>query len=396
MHRGLLLVLVGLTLWAGPVKAQMPTPPLTPTAELPTAFSTALKATPGAVTTTAARPTAAVKVTPTATPTATPGVTPTAITAVTADSWPALSGGTWAAVGGAGLFVAWLIARFVGYTRQDLAMKRRMLAEDVAARLAAHRRDIAAHLQDPDAWWHLLSQIATDALNRPVRIASDALPQVDGDALAFTVHDHQDVRYCFTVTATRKLLPPGQVYRLNDPETQAEVSAVWHYLAAQWLQGTLPAVPRQATWVLVVQRLSVPRLRRRANRCWWLGAALCVPLLIAASTLVGARLVQARLATPTPAVAAVTLVNATGETVSVWTLEEDPVCVVCPEAALSPQESRVLNVTPGPLLWEVVRVPFGDFYTAYRIGLVESYVQSGATARDTVITLTKMPFTNGR
>jgi len=228
-----------------------------------------------------------------------------------------------------------------------------------------------------------------------VRIVGDTLPYINADDLAFTTLDAQGVSYCFTVAGSRSR-PQGEVYRLDNPETQVEVSAVWHYLAAQRLQGALPAVPRQATWVLVVQRPVTPQVRRRANRRWWLGVTLGILLLIAASTLVGARLVQAHLATPMPVVAAVTLVNETGETVSLWTLENEPVCVVCPEAALSPQESRVLDVTPGPVLWEVVRVPFGDFYTAYRIGLVETYVSPGATARDTVITLTKMPFTNGR
>ena len=57
------------------------------------------------------------------------------------------------------------------------------------------------------------------------------MPQVDGDALAFTVLDHQGVSYCFTVASPRGARRQGQVYRLDNPETQAEVSAVWHYLA---------------------------------------------------------------------------------------------------------------------------------------------------------------------
>ena len=433
MRRLLALLLLGLVVWAGPVAAQKPTPPPTPapvvevpaeptkapepptpTPEpLPTATPEALLPTATAVwptetatteshtatpdvptpTATLLRPTATYTVTPTVVSTATLSVVPTVDTDATPAQWPTLPGWVWPVVAGVGLLALWLIVRFVGYTRQDLAMKRRMIAEDTAARVAAHRRDVAAQLQETDAWRHLLGQIATDALNAPVRIAGDTLPYINADDLAFTALDDQGVSYCFTV-ATRKL--PGQVYRLDNPETQAEVSAVWHYLAAQRLQGTLPAVPRQAMWVLVVQRPITPQIRRRANRRWWLGVALGVLLLIAASTLVGARLVQAHLATPTPVVAAVTLVNDTGETVTLWTLEEDPVCVVCPEVALSPQETRVLDVTPGPVLWEVVRAPFGDFYTAYRVGLVETYVAPGATARDTVITLTKMPFTNGR
>jgi len=434
MRRLLTLLLLGVALWAAPVAAQKPTPPPTPapvveapaeptkapepptpTPEpLPTATPEALlttataaavssTATPDASTVTTGtpaatlpRPTVTQAATPTVLPTVLPGATSTVDAAATPAQWPTLPGWVWPVAVGVGLLALWLVVRFVGYTRQDLAMKRRMIAEDTAARVAAHRRDVAAQLQETDAWQHVLGQIATDALGQPVRIVGDTLPHIDGDALAFTALDHQGVSYCFTVTAPRKAHPAGQVYRLNNPETQAEVSAVWHYLAAQRLQGTLPAVPRQATWVLVVQRPLTPQVRRRANRRWWLGVALGVLLLIAASTLVGARLVQAHLATPTPVVATVTLVNATGETVSLWTLEEDPVCVVCPEAALLPQESRVLSVTPGPVLWEVVRAPFGDFYTAYRIGLVETYVAPGATARDTVITLTKMPFTNGR
>ena len=433
------LFLLGLVVWAVPVAAQKPTPPPTPapvappvvepsaaptkapepptpTPEpLPTATPEALPPTatavwptatattvatlaaptemPGTPAATLPRPTATQTITPTSVATATLNTTPTTAPSATPAQWPTLPGWVWPVTGGIGLLALWLVVRFVGYTRQDLAMKRRMIAEDTAARVAAHRRDVAAQLQDTDAWQHLLGQIATDALNTPVRIAGDTLPYINADDLAFAALDDQGVSYCFTV-APRKL--PGQVYRLDNPETQAEVSAVWHYLAAQRLQGTLPAVPRQATWVLVVQRPVTPQVRRRANRRWWLGVMLGVLLLIAASTLIGARLVQAHLATPTPAVAAVTLVNNTGETVSLWTLENEPVCVVCPDTALSPQESRALDVTPGPVLWEVVRAPFGDFYTAYRIGLVETYVSPGATARDTVITLSKMPFTNGR
>ncbi len=439
MRRLLTLLVLGMVVWAAPVAAQKPTPPPTPapvaaapveepaaaptkapepptptpeplptatpeallptaTAVWPTATATVVATlavpteTPGTPTATLPRPTVTQSATSTALPTVLPGATPT-VDIATPAQWPTLPGWVWPVAGGIGLLILWLIVRFVGYTRQDLAMKRRMIAEDTAARVAAHRRDVAAQLQETDAWQHLLGQIATDALNRPVRIAGDTLPYINADALAFTALDEHGVSYCFTV-APRKL--PGQVYRLDNPETQAEVSAVWHYLAAQRLQGTLPAVPRQATWVLVVQRPVTPQIKRRAIRRWWLGVALSVLLLIAASTLVGARLVQAHLATPTPVVATVTLVNDTGETVSLWTLGNEPVCVVCPEVALLPDDSRVLDVTPGPLLWEVVRVPFGDFYTAYRLGLVETYVAPGATARDTVITLTKMPFTNGR
>ncbi len=446
MRRFLALLLLGLVVWAAPAAAQKPTPPPTPapvsppvveapveepsaaptkapepppptpeplptatpeallptaTAVWPTATATVVATLavpaeiPGTSTATLPRPTVTHVVTPTALPTVLSDSTPTADTA-TPTQWPTLPGWVWPVAGGVGLLILWLIVRFVGYTRQDLAMKRRMIAEDTAARVAAHRRDVAAQLQDTDAWQHLLGQIATDALGQPVRIVGDTLPYIDADDLAFTALDPQGVSYCFTVTSPRKARPAGQVCRLDNPETQAEVSAVWHYLAAQRLQGTLPAVPRQATWILVVQRPITPQVRRRANRRWWLGVALGVLLLSAASTLIGARLVQAHLATPTPVVAAVTLVNDTDETVTLWTMEEDPVCVVCPEVALSPQESRVLSIAPGPVLWEIVRAPFGDFYTAYRIGLVETYVSPGATARDTVITLTKMPFTNGR
>ncbi len=366
------------------------TPPMPMTATL--AAPTEMSGTPAA---TLPRPTVTQTLTPTAVVTATLNTAPTAAPPATPAQWPTLPGWVWPVAAGVGLLALWLIVRFVGYTRQDLAMKRRMIAEDTAARVAAHRRDVAVQLQETDAWQHVLGQIATDALGQPVRIVGDTLPYINADDLAFTTLDAQGVSYCFTVAGSRSR-PQGEVYRLDNPETQVEVSAVWHYLAAQRLQGALPAVPRQATWVLVVQRPVTPQVRRRANRRWWLGVTLGILLLIAASTLVGARLVQAHLATPMPVVAAVTLVNETGETVSLWTLENEPVCVVCPEAALSPQESRVLDVTPGPVLWEVVRVPFGDFYTAYRIGLVETYVSPGATARDTVITLTKMPFTNGR
>ncbi|MFN2243641.1 MAG: hypothetical protein ACK2U2_15215, partial [Anaerolineae bacterium] len=187
-RRLLTLLLLGLVVWAVPVAAQKPTPPPTPAPvveapaeptkapEPPTPTSEPLPtATPEALlptaTATAVAPTATLDVptvttggTPAATlprPTATLVLTPTATISVTlaADApvtplqWPTLPGWVWPVAGGVGLLILWLIVRFVGYTRQDLAMKRRMIAEDAAARVATHRRDIATRLQDMDAWW---------------------------------------------------------------------------------------------------------------------------------------------------------------------------------------------------------------------------------------------------
>ena len=379
----------------------MPEPTVTLSTETPTtsvATRTAPTVTPLAFQETTSPATTVPSLTPTLA--ATLAISPTVLLAETraaAWPWPVLPGWVWPVAGGLGLFVVWLVVRFVAYTRQDLAMKRRMITEDAAARLAAHRRDIATRLEAPDAWWQVLSQIATDAANTPVRIPGDTLPQVNGDALAFTVLDHQDTRFTFTVTPERLRQPAYRVYTLDSPETQAEVSAVWHYLAAQWLQGTVPAVPRQATWALVVQTPPAPLRPKRARRWGWLGMVLCLPLILAFSTFVAAHLVQAQIATPTPVpTAAVTLSNTTGETVSVWTLVDEPVCVVCPDVPLPPGARRELTLTPGSVLWEVVAVPFGDFYTAYRVALVEAYVPPGAQAQDTVITLTAMPFSTGR
>lgn len=73
-------------------------------------------------------------------------------------------------------------------------------------------------------------------------------------------------------------------------------------------------------------------------------------------------------------VAQVVLYNATGETVSVWTLEAEPRCLICPDDPLLPGASRTLDLAPGPITWEVVAVPYGDFATAYRLPTVTAVI----------------------
>lgn len=77
--------------------------------------------------------------------------------------------------------------------------------------------------------------------------------------------------------------------------------------------------------------------------------------------------------------AQVVLYNANGETVSVWTLESEPRCLICPADPLLPGASRVLDLTPGPVTWEVVAVPYGDFATAYRLPNVTAVIAPSGT-----------------
>jgi hypothetical protein len=75
--------------------------------------------------------------------------------------------------------------------------------------------------------------------------------------------------------------------------------------------------------------------------------------------------------------AQVVLYNATGETVSVWTLEAESRCLICPDDPLLPGAARSLVLAPGPVTWEVVAVPYGDFATAYRLPTVTAVISLG-------------------
>jgi hypothetical protein len=166
-----------------------------------------------------------------------------------------VAGGTLAALL---LFGGWLVVRFVHYTRQDLRMKQRMVAEDAAERLAAHRREIEAQLGQPNAWQRIVAQLITDALRSPVRLR-DTAPDLSGTVPYFAVQDAQ-YRFYFT-PAPDHLLRAGVVRQSerivpldHPPETRVEVRAVWSYLAAQHLRDQAPALPRQAAWFLVTVR----------------------------------------------------------------------------------------------------------------------------------------------
>lgn len=146
-----------------------------------------------------------------------------------------------------------LALRFVHYTRQDLAMKRRQLTAEEAARVAAQRREVEARLTaDAQAWRLILAQIITDALGTAVRLVPNVAATLHTDPPQFSVTDvvTQTV-YQFTPTAPPKKAAPGtQVYPLTDPQVRAEVLAVWNHLVQQQLNGVAPAIPRQAPWTL--------------------------------------------------------------------------------------------------------------------------------------------------
>ncbi|HNT78558.1 MAG TPA: hypothetical protein PKH77_26410 [Anaerolineae bacterium] len=150
--------------------------------------------------------------------------------------------------GGVGL--AW---RFVHYTRQDLVMKRRQLAAEESARVAAQRREVEARLaSDAQAWRPILAQIITDALGTAVRLVPNVDAELHTDPPQFSVTDAvTQTGYHFTPTTPPKKPTPGtQVYPLIDPQVRAEVLAVWNHLVQQQLNGVAPAIPRQAPWTL--------------------------------------------------------------------------------------------------------------------------------------------------
>jgi len=146
------------------------------------------------------------------------------------------------------IFIAWVIARFVHYTRQDLKMKQRMIAEDAATRLTAHRRDVEARLAaDPASWRGLLAQIITDVTGQPTHLTANDPPTLNAAVPYLAVGS-----YYFTpaVPRTRKLKRlRGKTWPLPE-DAQVELLAVWEHLAAHFHTG-VPALPRQATWSLL-------------------------------------------------------------------------------------------------------------------------------------------------
>jgi hypothetical protein len=117
---------------------------------------------------------------------------------------------------------------------------------------------------------------------------------------------------------------------------------------------------------------SKPYISSRQSVGLWL-------LICLVSTLSGcAPAVQRQPAVAGERVVQVVLYNATGETLSVWTLAAEPRCLVCPADPLLPGASRRLELAPGPVTWEVVAVPYGDFATAYRLPTVTAVIAPGA------------------
>jgi hypothetical protein len=97
-------------------------------------------------------------------------------------------------------------------------------------------------------------------------------------------------------------------------------------------------------------------------------------------TLSGCSLVvQRQPAVGSQSLAQVVLYNVTGSTVSVWTLEAEPRCLICTDDPLLPGASRSLDLAPGPVTWEVVSVPYGDFATAYRLPNVTAVIAPSGT-----------------
>jgi hypothetical protein len=184
---------------------------------------------------------------------------------LTLPQWPAW---VWGVSGGVGalisLFVIWIIVRFVHYTGTDLKMKQRMIGESAATRLEDRRREVEAQLTVKDAWLRVTSQIAADALDRPVEIDAEIPPRVGGKpAPYFTVTAHGGTHYVFTtdVEALQSvgILRKRRGFWCRGPRTVGlspiEPGLVWQYLADKFLRQAnevIPAVPREAEWSMVV------------------------------------------------------------------------------------------------------------------------------------------------
>lgn len=95
--------------------------------------------------------------------------------------------------------------------------------------------------------------------------------------------------------------------------------------------------------------------------------------------------------TATPTTGWVVFYNASPDTVSVWTLSAAPDCVLCPATPLAPGATQTVAVAPGPHTWEVLAVPYGDLYTAYRLETVAAVVQPGVTLPLTLTRRTEQP-----
>ena len=242
-----------------PPETTMPPTPVPPTPVPPTATPTATALTPTATRslpattpwpTATSIPVATTTVSPS--PTATAPIHPTStgtvewgdfVTPLPAWAIPVMSGGLLVL-----MFVIWVIARFVHYTRQDLKMKQRMIAEDAATRLTTHRRDVEARLvADPASWRGLLAQIITDVTGQPTQLAETDPPTLNAAVPYLAV-----ACYYFTPAAarTRKLKHlRGKAWHLPE-DAQVELLAVWEHLVAHF-HTNVPALPRNAAWVLI-------------------------------------------------------------------------------------------------------------------------------------------------
>lgn len=198
--------------------------------------------------------------TPSLTPQPTHSATPTVTTTLPAATFATPESGHfplwgYGAIGIGAAFGVWLVVRFVVYTRQDLLMKRQMIAEDAASRLAAHRRALEELLgSNTQAWQRVVAQLLSDVLGAPVSVG--AAPTVNGQVGYFTVTTADNVAYWFT-PAPEKLVQfkivPGSVREVPlEDAAGVEAQVVWQHLAGIYARDAAPAIPRSARWVLLM------------------------------------------------------------------------------------------------------------------------------------------------
>lgn len=150
--------------------------------------------------------------------------------------------------------------------------------EQLQAQVVARRRaEVEALLARPDGWKQVLDQLLADALPEVgARVGPEGVLKVSAaPAPHFVVAGEKDGRLAYTFTTSPDALRKAGVFGRKNPvvpldaslhpATRAEAQAVWDHLATRHVrQESIPVLPRQAGWFLVVCQAPAPKAARRA------------------------------------------------------------------------------------------------------------------------------------
>ncbi|HEC35805.1 MAG TPA: hypothetical protein ENI39_04630 [Anaerolineae bacterium] len=157
------------------------------------------------------------------------------------------------------------------YRRQKSLELEQLQAQAVARR----RAEVEEILAQPGGWQQVLDQLLADALPEVgARVGPEGVLKVSAaPAPHFVVAGEKGLAYTFT-TSPDALRKAGVFGRKNPvvpldaslhPATRAEAQAVWDHLATRHVrQESIPVLPRQAGWFLVVCQAPAPKAARRA------------------------------------------------------------------------------------------------------------------------------------